>query len=151
MKKYTFKIDNTAKTTTNSSNTYSEIIDNIISSNVIKNNPWFATIDETPKRKKNININIDITRKPKKTYTYNSIDYGDIFDMIKFIYDYKCEKPSYDFKLPDGTPVKMFSDEIQIGYDLIPLTGFTRAIYDSLSESSRKRIIDIYIDITHAA
>ena len=151
MKKYTFKIDNTAKTTINPSNTYSEIIDNIISSNVIKNNPWFATIDETPKRKKNININIDITRKPKKTYTYNSIDYGDIFDMIKFIYDYKCEKPSYDFKLPDGTPVKMFSDEIQIGYDLIPLTGFTRAIYDSLSESSRKRIIDIYIDITHAA
>ena len=151
MKKYTFKIDNTAKTTTNPSNTYSEIIDNIISSNVIKNNPWFATIDETPKRKKNININIDITRKPKKTYTYNSIDYGDIFDMIKFIYDYKCEKPSYDFKLPDGTPVKMFSDEIQIGYDLIPLTGFTRVIYDSLSESSRKRIIDIYIDITHAA
>ena len=151
MKKYTFKIDNTAKTTTNPSNTYSEIIDNIISSNVIKNNPWFATIDETPKRKKNININIDITRKPKKTYTYNSIDYGDIFDMIKFIYNYKCEKPSYDFKLPDGTPVKMFSDEIQIGYDLIPLTGFTHAIYDSLSESSRKRIIDIYIDITHAA
>ena len=151
MKKYTFKIDNTAKTTTNPSNTYSEIIDNIISSNVIKNNPWFATIDETPKRKKDININIDITRKPKKTYTYNSIDYGDIFDMIKFIYDYKCEKPSYDFKLHDGTPVKMFSDEIQIGYDLIPLTGFTRAIYDSLSESSRKRIIDIYIDITHAA
>lgn len=151
MKKYTFKIDNTANTTTNPSNTYSEIIDNIISSNVIKNNPWFATIEETPKRKKNININIDITRKPKKTYTYNSIDYGDIFDMIKFIYDYKCEKPSYDFKLPDGTPVKMFSDEIQIGYDLIPLTGFTRAIYDSLSESSRKRIIDIYIDITHAA
>ena len=151
MKKYTFKIDNTAKTTTNPSNTYSEIIDNIISSNVIKNNPWFATIDETPKRKKDININIDITRKPKKTYTYNSIDYGDIFDMIKFIYDYKCEKPSYDFKLLDGTPVKMFSDEIQIGYDLIPLTGFTRAIYDSLSESSRKRIIDIYIDITHAA
>lgn len=151
MKKYTFKIDNTAKTTTNPSNTYSEIIDNIISSNVIKNNPWFATIDETPKRKKDININIDITRKPKKTYTYNSIDYGDIFDIIKFIYDYKCEKPSYDFKLHDGTPVKMFSDEIQIGYDLIPLTGFTRAIYDSLSESSRKRIIDIYIDITHAA
>ena len=151
MKKYTFKIDNTAKTTTNPSNTYSEIIDNIISSNVIKNNPWFATIDETPKRKKNININIDITHKPKKTYTYDNIDYGNIFDMIKVIYNYKCEKPSYDFKLPDGTPVKMFSDEIQIGYDLIPLTGFTRAIYDSLSESSRKRIIDIYIDITHAA
>lgn len=151
MKKYTFKIDNTAKTTINPSNTYSEIIDNIISSNVIKNNPWFATINETPKRKKDININIDITRKPKKTYTYDNIDYGDIFDMIKFIYNYKCEKPSYDFKLPGGTPVKMFSDEIQIGYDLIPLTGFTRAIYDSLSESSRKQIIDIYIDITHAA
>ena len=151
MKKYTFKIDNTAKTTINPSNTYSEIIDNIISSNVIKNNPWFATINETPKRKKDININIDITRKPKKTYTYDNIDYGDIFDMIKFIYNYECEKPSYDFKLPGGTPVKMFSDEIQIGYDLIPLTGFTRAIYDSLSESSRKQIIDIYIDITHAA
>ena len=151
MKKYTFKIDNTAKTTINPSNTYSEIIDNIISSNVIKNNPWFATINETPKRKKDININIDITRKPKKTYTYDSIDYGDIFDAIKFIYDYKREKPSYDFKLYDGTPVKMFSDEIQIGYDLIPLNNFTKAYYDLLSEDTRKHIIDIYIDIKHAA
>lgn len=150
MKKYTFKIDNTAKTTTNPSNTYSEIIDNIISSNIKKNNPWFADIKETPKQK-NININIDITRKPKKTYTYDSIDYGDIFDAIKFIYDFKREKPSYDFKLADGTPVKMFSDEIQIGYDLIPLTGLTREFYNTLSESSRKHIIDIYIDITHAA
>ena len=57
----------------------------------------------------------------------------------------------YDFKLYDGTPVKMFSDEIQIGYDLIPLTGFTREYYNSLSESTRKHIIDITIDIQRAA
>ena len=88
MKKYTFKIDNTANTNINPSNTYSEILSDIISSNIKKNNPWLADFEETPKRAKNININIDITRKPKKTYTYNSIDYGDIFDAIKFIYDY---------------------------------------------------------------
>lgn len=150
MKKYTFKIDNTAKTNTNPSNTYSEILSDIISSNIMKNNPWFTDIKETPKQK-NININIDITRKPKKTYTYDTIDYGDIFDAIKFIYDYKREKPSYDFKLPDGTPVKMFSDEIQIGYDLIPLNNFTKSYYDLLSEDARKHIIDIYIDIKRAA
>lgn len=151
MKKYTFKIDNTANTNINPSNTYSEILSDIISSNIKKNNPWLADFEETPKRTKNININIDITRKPKKTYTYNSISYGDIFDAIKFIYDYKREKPSYDFKLADGTPVKMFSDEIQIGYDLIPLNNFTKAYYDLLSEDTRKHIIDIYIDIAHAA
>lgn len=151
MKKYTFKINNTANANINPSNTYSEILSDIISSNIKKNNPWFADFEETPKRAKNININIDITRKPKKTYTYDSIDYGDIFDAIKFIYDYKREKPSYDFKLYDGTPVKMFSDEIQIGYDLIPLNNFTKAYYDLLSEDTRKHIIDIYIDIKHAA
>lgn len=151
MKKYTFKIDNTANANINPSNTYSEILSDIISSNIKKNNPWFVDFEETPKRAKNININIDITRKPKKTYTYNSIDYGDIFDAIKFIYDYKREKPLYDFKLADGTPVKMFADEIQIGYDLIPLNNFTKTYYDLLSEDTRKRIIDIYIDIKHAA
>lgn len=151
MKKYTFKIDNTANANINPNNTYSEILSDIISSNIKKNNPWLADFEETPKRTKNININIDITRKPKKTYTYNSISYGDIFDAIKFIYDYKREKPSYDFKLADGTPVKMFSDEIQIGYDLIPLNNFTKAYYDLLSEDTRKHIIDIYIDIAHAA
>lgn len=151
MKKYTFKIDNNAKTTNNTNNTYSEILSDIISSNIKKNNPWFADIKETPKHTKTINIDIDLTRKPKKTYTYETLDYGDIFDILKSIYDYKHEKPAYDFKLADGTPVKMFSDEIQIGYDLIPLNGLTKAYYDVLSEDTRKHIIDIYIDITRAA
>lgn len=151
MKKYTFKIDNNAKTTNNTNNTYSEILSDIISSNIKKNNPWFADIKETPKRTKTINIDIDLTRKPKKTYTYETLDYGDIFDVLKFIYDYKQEKPSYDFKLADGTPVKMFSDEIQIGYDLIPLNSLTKSYYDLLSEDTRKHIIDIYIDIKRAA
>lgn len=151
MKKYTFKIDNNAKTTNNTNNTYSEILSDIISSNIKKNNPWFADIKETPKHTKTINIDIDLTRKPKKTYTYETLDYGNIFDVLKFIYDYKQEKPLYDFKLADGTPVKMFSDEIQIGYDLIPLNSLTKSYYDLLSEDTRKHIIDIYIDIKRAA
>lgn len=150
MKKYTFKIDNNAKTTNNTNNTYSEILSDIISSNIKKNNPWFADIKETPKHTKTINIDIDLTRKPKKTYTYETLDYGNIFDVLKFIYDYKQEKPLYDFKLADGTPVKMFSDEIQIGYDLIPLNSLTKSYYDLLSEDTRKHIIDIYIDIKRA-
>jgi len=151
MKKYTFKIDNNAKTTNNTNNNYSEILSDIISSNIKKNNSWFADIEKTPKRTKTINIDIDLTRKPKKTYTYETLDYGDIFDVLKFIYDYKNEKPAYDFKLADGTPVKMFSDEIQIGYDLIPLNSLTKSYYDLLSEDTRKHIIDIYIDIKRAA
>ena len=70
---------------------------------------------------------------------------------FSMLYNLKNEKPMYDFKLYDGTPVKMFSDEIQIGYDLIPLTGFTREYYNSLSENTRKHIIDITIDIQRAA
>lgn len=148
MKKYTFKLDNTPKTNNvNNNENYSKIIDNIISANIRKNNPW---MEQQKSGTKNINIDIDI-RRPKKVYKLDFNDYGDIFDAIKYIYDYKKEKPLYDFKLADGTPVKMFSDEIQIGYDLIPLTSFTREYYDMLSEDTRKHIIDITIDIKRAA
>lgn len=145
MKKYTFKLNNTPKTNNvNNNENYSKIIDNIISANIRKNNPWIEQKSNT----KNININI---HHPKKVYTLDFNDYDDVFDAIKYIYGYKKEKPLYDFKLADGTPVKMFSDEIQIGYDLIPLTSFTREYYGMLSESTRKHIIDITIDIKRAA
>lgn len=148
MKKYTFKLNNTPKTNNvNNNENYSKIIDNIISANIRKNNPW---MEQQKSSTRNINIDIDIHR-PKKVYTLDFNDYGDIFDAIKYIYDYKKKKPLYDFKLADGTPVKMFSDEIQIGYDLIPLTSFTREYYDMLSEDTRKHIIDITIDIKRAA
>lgn len=149
MKKYTFKLDNTKKINNESTNNYSKIIDDIISANVIKNNPYFDSIPSTTKSK-TINIDIHLGKKSPK-YDKKSFDYGDIFDALKTIYNFKNEKPMYDFKLYDGTPVKMFSDEIQIGYDLIPLTGFTREYYNSLSESTRKHIIDITIDIQRAA
>lgn len=149
MKKYTFKLDNTKKINNESTNNYSKIIDDIISANVIKNNPYFDSIPSTTKSK-TINIDIHLGKKSPK-YDKKSFDYGDIFNALKTIYNLKNEKPMYDFKLYDGTPVKMFSDEIQIGYDLIPLTGFTREYYNSLSESTRKHIIDITIDIQRAA
>ena len=85
MKKYTFKLDNTKKINNESTNNYSKIIDDIISANVIKNNPYFDSIPSTTKSK-TINIDIHLGKKSPK-YDKKSFDYGDIFDALKTIYN----------------------------------------------------------------
>lgn len=157
MKTYTFTFDNTTRNNTARNNfssaNYSSIIDDIILANIKKNNPYLfeertsrpaTIIFDTPKKK---SIDIDITiNKPKteRSYTFDALS-----KAIKRLANYRSniENDIYDFKLEDGTPVKLFCNEIQIGYDLIPLNNFTKKLYDSLSESSKKNIIDIYIKI----
>lgn len=163
MKKYTFSFDNNNTTRSNNitipSTNYSEIIDDIIRTNIKKNNPYLfgGTIDNdyysdiiiTPSTKKTIDINITLPKK--KTIiidtTKSTDSFSEFMKALKFISNFNFEKDDYDFKLDDGTPIKIFADEIQIGYDLIPLNGLTKSIYDALSESAKKSIIDIYIEI----
>lgn len=151
MKKYTFTINKKNYDTTNNVD-YSKIIDNIISNNIIKANPYFINgetddnynyivINEQKPKNKKINIDIKINRNK-----YNT-EYDGIKKCIEYFYSLNPFKKDYDFKLPDGTPVKMFDDEIQIGYDLIPLNNFTKSVYDELSEMCKKKIIDITINI----
>jgi hypothetical protein len=50
--------------------------------------------------------------------------------------------------LTDGTPIGFFEDEIQIGYDLIPLYKFSSPKYYNLFTPEKKKlIINIYISI----
>lgn len=95
-------------------------------------------------KKKTIDITIGSTKKT--TRTCKSPDFLTFAKAVKHLLS-KTDGDTYDFKLDDGTPVKMFSDELQIGYELFPLNEGTMYLYKTLSESRKKNIIDIYINI----
>lgn len=157
--KYTFNISkNTTNNTTKSNNTKSnnnELLNALLDADLLsrinnmsdyifeKKSPEISTYSYNKKR--TIDINIDINT-PKKTKSIKPD-----FDTFCKAFSYLMSSDSYDtydFKLDDGTPIKLFADEIQIGYELIPLNGGSKRIYDMLSDSKKKEIIDIYIDIT---
>ena len=142
MKKYTFY---TKKTNNNTipSNNYSKILSDIISANILKANPYFENI--TPKKTKNIDIEIEIEKKP--TYTFKDDQYEEILKAIDIFYTTLIDTDTYDFKLPDGTPVKKFNNEIQIGLDLIPLNKFTGKIYEYLKDINKDKIYKFYINL----
>lgn len=144
----------------------SAYIDNIILTNLKgtapylfgKNMPTAYIIDDT------FGHTNDSKLKSGKTYTFTKGENKKTIDI--FIPSKKTTKPdyitfskalahllgkncgdTYDFLLDDGTPVKMFADEIQIGYELLPLNEATKYIYNALSDSRKKDIIDIYINI----
>lgn len=148
MKTYTFKTIKTKKNDAKSGNNFSEMFDNIILNNMLKANPYLADMFEnetiTTKTPKSKTIDIDITIE--HPYTKNT-EYDGIKKCIEYFYANHPFKKDYDFKLPDGTPVKLYSDEIQIGYDLIPLNGFTKKVYDALSEECKKNIVEITIEL----
>lgn len=168
MKTYNIDITiNKSKKNNNPSNfgSASAYIDNLILTNLKKTAPYLfgksghaCIIDDdfiiTPNDK----------LKSGKTYTFTKGENKKTIDI--FIPSKKATKPdyitfskalahllgkncgdTYDFLLDDGTPVKMFADEIQIGYELLPLNEATKYIYNALSDSRKKDIIDIYINI----
>lgn len=95
-------------------------------------------------KKKTIDITIGSTKKT--TRTCKSPDFLTFAKAVKHLLS-GGNGDTYDFTLDDGTPVKLFSDEIQIGYELFPLNEGTMYLYKTLSESRKKNIIDIYINI----
>ena len=168
MKTYNIDITiNKSKKNNNPSNfgSASAYIDNLIFTNLKKTAPYLfgksghaCIIDDdfifTPNDK----------LESGKTYTFTKGENKKTIDI--FIPSKKATKPdyitfskalahllgkncgdTYDFLLDDGTPVKMFADEIQIGYELLPLNEATKYIYNALSDSRKKDIIDIYINI----
>lgn len=156
MKTYTFEINkkNTTPSYNNSDNR--SYIDALIRTNVSKIAPYIDTIDDDyesdfivlPKKKKTV---IDITiKKPKKSKIRTSLDFNKYLDFEKAIdiltssYD---SLDTYDFTI-NGTPVKIFSDgEIQIGYELFNMYGMNKSLYDTLSTSTKKTIIDICVSL----
>lgn len=157
MKTYTFNLGKKNNTTfTPSFSNDRSFTDALIFNNLKSTIPYIFGEDDnniiiTPKSssfftpKKESKTIIDITIK-KSSAKKPSNDYDEFMKAINFLRN--NNKDTYDFLLADGTPIKLFSDEIQIGYDLIPLNKLTRGFYDSLSSSTKKNIIDIYIDLT---
>ena len=94
----------------------------------------------TKKAKKN-NKTIDITISGIKAKNAYTPDYDTFEKAVNYLL-HKNGGDTYDFKLDDGTPVKLFDDELQIGYELLPLNEGTMFLYNTLSESSKKNIID---------
>lgn len=137
----------------NGSTNYSKALDDIILSNLKSTTPYIfkdatlgAAFDELNKTKtKSIDITINSGAKSSKKIPtlLDAINYfkGNDYNFTKLMSDY----PTYHI---NGTPITIFEDEIQIGYDLIPFNLFDDYNYiNGLSNNTKKTIIDIYITI----
>lgn len=69
----------------------------------------------------------------------------DFAKAAKFLANYT---PNKKYILTDGTPIVFFEDEIQIGYDLIPLYKLSSPKYYTLfTPETKKTIINLFITI----
>jgi len=148
MKTYIFK-----STTNNTSNnpTKSNSAQNIMNKELAEKILNFAPYlnKNTPKKeKKTIEIPITFDFYGKTTIPSFFNKHTMSFDeACKIILGYKnnmIEKDIYDFELPDGTPVRIFDDEIQIGYDLFDLNNL---FYEATEPKKKQIIIDLAIKI----
>ena len=134
MKTYNFKINkSTKKNTTNVINDMNKsFLDAILD---------FAPYLKPEKKTNTIDV-----------FLNKSKDLSDSFNFYKaceILSKYNSGKDEYDYELADGTPVRVFDDEIQVGYDVIPLNWFlTPDKYTSFFTPKKKKlIIDIAIKI----
>lgn len=142
MKTYTIKINNNNNNYSNGSffTNASKNLDNLILSNLRKMNPYLNT-DST------LDAMLD-----EAGFIYRDNGYllkgnfdSEFAKAAKFLADYTPKKKCIIF---DNTPIGFFEDEIQIGYDLIPLSNLrdTR-YYTTFTPEIKKTIINIYISI----
>lgn len=139
-----FKFDNVIENDSN-------YLNSIINNNIINSNPWL--IDEEYYKSSIINDifnNIGHTvNKPKTKKTTITIELQkknnniSLLDMIDTIINKMQLKDTYDYLLPDGTPVKLYSDRIQVGFNVIPLFK-TNDFYFGLGTPTKKEIYTLY-------
>lgn len=153
MKHYTIKFDNNNNNRSNGSifSNASKNLDNIILSNLKKMNPFMTNIDSTDPTLDAMfdeTFGKDYIIIPNRNYDY--LLKGD-FDTefakaAKFLANYNPKKIRYT--LIDGTPIEFFEDEIQIGFDLIPLYKLSSPrYYSTLAPKTKNTIINIFISI----
>ena len=153
MKHYTIKINNEKKNNNFSFRTNaSKNLDDLILSNMKKMNPYINitsgdnTLDAMfADAGFNTDDHIII---PNRNYSYllkGNFD-TEFAKAAEFLSNYTPKKKIYT--LFDGTPIEFFEDEIQIGYDLIPLYKFTSPkYYSTFTPTIKNTIINIYISI----
>ena len=148
---FDFNITKNNPSTTTRNNNASKALDNLILSRVKSMLGHDEKREElsfsyTPKKKAKKTIDIDITIPKKKMTITGKTDMMTFAKALAGIMKSK-NRDTYDFLLDDGTPIKLFADEIQIGYELFDLDDAARALYKMLSDNRKKEIIDIYITL----
>lgn len=150
----TFKIDSNKSNFTFPTTDYSAILDNIITSNIKKCNPYLSHIDDDYEDPDFI-TNMMAASKKNHTIILNSdlLKENDKFiKAAKFLANYNKKKATNlpfilgkTYKLIDGTPIAFFDDEIQIGMDLYSYSDFDNIKFiNGLSSSTKKIIINIF-------
>ena len=144
IKTYTFgKSNNNKFFHTSSKPNYSEILNDIILTDIIDKNKYLFTSKNTDDYLDDLLINAKPTKEINK----------DLIKATNFLANYKKTKKSYTFPfkletlytLSDGTPIIFFDDEIQIGSDFYKYTNFSNtAFINTLTPKKKKIIIDIY-------
>lgn len=156
-KTYKFYTKNNSNSTNNSSiflnnksTDYSEILDNIITADIIKKNSYL--FDDT--------YDPIIDALNKNTYTSpiiltsSNLKFDDKYiKATKFLANYKKYNKKYNlpyilgkmYKLSDGTPIIFYDDEIQIGFDTFKYSDFDDfSFLNNLTAKTKKTIINIY-------
>lgn len=137
MKTYTFNTSELTNSFSNNITDYSKILDDIITSDVIKKNDYLFAEPKTT-----LNVSSSILK-------------DDTYEFIKaanFLANYKKPKKNKlnfiigkTYFLIDGTPIIFYDDEIQIGFDLFKYEDFnSNSFICNLDTTTKKTIIDIY-------
>ena len=143
MKTYTIKINNNNNSSNGSFFTNaSKNLDNLILTNMKKMNPYLNTDPD---------YTLDsMFDEAGFIYRDNGCLLKGNFDTefaraAKFLANYTPKKKYFIF---GDTPIEFFEDEIQIGYDLIPLSKLSNIrYYNTFTPEIKKTIINIYISI----
>lgn len=155
MKHTTFKIDNTTSNNYSFPNTnYSAILDDIIATNIAKNNTYLFNYAKD-NNSDLISALIADSKKTSATIFFSDLLKGDdeFTKAANFLANYKKNKApkgipfilGKTYKLIDGTPIAFFDDEIQIGYDLYSYNDFGNITFlKKLPSKTKTIIINIY-------
>ena len=121
---------------------YSEIIDDIIASDIKKKNSYLFSDD----------ILGGTTYIPLSSSYLKDDD--EFIKAAKFLANYKKNKFTYKnipfilnkkYKLSNGTPIIFYDDEIQIGFDVYKYSDFSDLSFlNGITDNTKKIIINIY-------
>ena len=155
MKHYTIKLNNKNNNSfsfRNLINNPSKSLDDIIFANLIKMNPYLddskedATLDAMLAEANMTGDRIIIPNRDNGYLLKDNFN-TEFIKAANFLSNYAPKTKKY-YTLFDGTPIKFFEDEIQIGYDLIPLYKLeSPKYYNTFTPTIKNTIINIFISI----
>ena len=134
----------------NKSTNYSEILDDIITADIIKKNSYlFENTGDTIIKSLN-----EKTNDSPIILTCGNLKFDyDYINATKFLANYKKYNKKYKlpfilgkmYTLSDGTPIVFYNDEIQIDMDLYKYSDFLDLSFiNGLTPKKKKTIINIY-------